>query len=182
MAQKKASESSQRPGSQEVPESPPSVLTHTLTLLSSKDDTSRLMGLAMLKSILNNQIIIQENSEILKECWDAISAKFLDQLLKPATRKEQDEDSSRNTIELAVAIVHAFLVLLPDYVKSSKKAIGRISGLIGALIGGICLPCISSTRVKSWSVRKYRRYQYKDTANSSHACKHSTGINCAVML
>lgn len=148
MAQKEISESSQRSEGQEVPEDPPKVLNHTLTLLSSKDDTSRLMGLAMLKSILNNQTIIQENSEVLKECWDAIPAKFLDRLLSPATRKEQDEDSSRSMIELAVAVVHAFLVLLPDYVKSSKKAIERISGLIGALIGGICLPSILSTRVK----------------------------------
>lgn len=121
---------------QEVAETiddPSKGLDQTLALLAAKDDTSRFVGLALLKSTLENKIEFQKDPEIIKKCWEAIPSRFLDRLLKAGVNNEKSKDEARYMLELAVAVLHAFIVLLPDYIKRSKKSVDRIPGLLDAL-------------------------------------------------
>lgn len=108
-------------------------LDQTLSLLAAKDDTSRFVGLALLKSILENKIDFQKDPAIIKRCWEAIPFKFLDRLLKAGLKNEKSVDEARAMSELAVAVVHAFIVLLPDHVKCSKNLVDRIPLLLDTL-------------------------------------------------
>lgn len=108
-------------------------LDQTLALLAAKDDTSRFVGLALLKSILENKTEFQKDPEIIIKCWDAIPSRFLDRLLKAGATDEKPKDEAHYMCELAAAVLHAFIVLLPDYIKRSKKSIDRIPGLLDAL-------------------------------------------------
>lgn len=108
-------------------------LDQTLALLAAKDDTSRFVGLALLKSILENKTELQNDPEIVKKCWEAIPVKFLDRLLKAGLKNEKPKDEAHPMLELAVAVLHAFLILLPDNIKRSKKLVDRIPVLLEAL-------------------------------------------------
>lgn len=107
-------------------------LDHTLTLLAAKDDTSRFVGLALLKTILEKKTELQEDPEIIQKCWETIPSRFLDRLLKAAANHDKPKDETQYMSELAIAVLHAFVVLLPDYVKHSKKAVDRIPALLEA--------------------------------------------------
>ena len=54
------------------------VVSDCLSLLSRSDDTSRFVGLAMMLSIANH---IQDPSDILGRCMEALNPIFLDRLL-----------------------------------------------------------------------------------------------------
>ena len=108
-------------------------LDQALALLAAKDDTSRFVGLALLKSILENKIEFQKDTEIIIKCWEAIPSRFLDRLLKAGAADEKPKEEAHYMVELAAAVLHAFIVLLPDYMKSNKKSIDRIPGLLDAL-------------------------------------------------
>ena len=108
-------------------------LNQTLALLAAKDDTSRFVGLALLKSILENKIDFQKDPEIIKKCWEAIPSNFLDRLLKAGVKNEKSVDEARSLLELAVAVLNAFVILLPDRIKHSKKLVDRIPVLLDVL-------------------------------------------------
>ena len=57
-------------------------LEQILVLLKAKDDTSRFVGLALLKSVLDNREDLRKDSNIVKSCWSAVPANFLDRLLR----------------------------------------------------------------------------------------------------
>ncbi len=108
-------------------------LDQTLALLKAKDDTSRFVGLALLKSILDNRVYLQHDPEVVMRCWSAIPARFLDRLLRAPANQKNSKEESQSMVDLAVAVLHAFLVLLPEQLKDDEKSIGRIEGLVGAL-------------------------------------------------
>lgn len=55
-------------------------------LLRSKDDTSRFVGLALLKSVLDNSPDLQKDDGVIQGLWDSISPKFLARLLKSGSQ------------------------------------------------------------------------------------------------
>ena len=108
-------------------------LDQTLALLKATDDTSRFVGLALLKSILDHQQDFQKDPEVITRCWATISARFLDRLLRASANEKRSKEESQSMVELAVAILHAFTVLLPHELRNDKKFVGRIEGLLCAL-------------------------------------------------
>jgi len=62
-------------------------------LLQSKDDTSRFVGLALLKSVLDNGQLGQNPTQ-LKILWEAISPKFLDRLLHTASGRIKERETA----------------------------------------------------------------------------------------
>ena len=108
-------------------------LDQTLALLAAKDDTSRFVGLALLKSTLETKPEFQQDPEIIKKCWEAIPFRFLERLLKAGGNNEKPKDEAQYMLELAVSVLHSFIVLLPDYVKDHKKSIDIIPGLLDAI-------------------------------------------------
>lgn len=120
-------------------------LEQVLVLLKAKDDTSRFVGLALLKSVLDNREDLRKDSNIVKSCWSAVPANFLDRLLGAPTSLKNSKAESQSMVELAVAVLHAFLALLPADLNHDEKVLGRIDRLLGALPWRylICL-CLST--------------------------------------
>ncbi|KAI0180058.1 DUF1941-domain-containing protein [Hypoxylon sp. FL1284] len=103
-------------------------------LLKNRDDTSRFVGLALLRSVLDNSPELQDEKEVIVSLWDSISPKFLDRLLRTGTQSGPDQKSSKDMLDLAIAVVHTFAVLLPDEAKQDNKLIGRIPRLATAVL------------------------------------------------
>lgn len=103
-------------------------------LLRSKDDTSRFVGLALLKSVLDNSPDLQKDGDVIQSLWDSISPKFLARLLKSGSQPGSDGSQSRDMLDLAVAVLHTFAVLLPDAAKQDDKLLKRIPALADAVL------------------------------------------------
>lgn len=108
-------------------------LEQILLLLKIKDDTSRFVGLALLKSFLDNREDLQKDTAVVKSCWDAVSVKFLDRLLRAPGSSKNSKEDSQSMVELAVAVLHAFLGLLPEELTDDENFLGRIERLLVAL-------------------------------------------------
>lgn len=108
-------------------------LDQTLALLRAKDDTSRFVGLALLKSILDSKVDFLEDPEIIRRCWAAIPAKFLDRLLRAPRNEDRSKEESLSMVELAVAVLHTFIVLFSKDLRDDEKSVGRIERLIDIL-------------------------------------------------
>ncbi|KAI1758797.1 DUF1941-domain-containing protein [Hypoxylon sp. FL1150] len=103
-------------------------------LLKTRDDTSRFVGLALLKSVLDNSPELQEEKGVIVSLWESIPAKFLDRLLRTGTQFGPEQKESRDMLDLSVAVIHTFAVLLPDEAKRDTKLIGRIPRLANAVL------------------------------------------------
>ncbi len=103
-------------------------------LLSAKDDTSRFVGLALLKSVLDNQTFLRQDVDQLTQLWESISPKFLDRLLRADRSQKIIKEEARNMIDIAVAVLHTFTSLLPAEARDSMRLLGRLPALINALI------------------------------------------------
>ncbi|KAI9768021.1 MAG: hypothetical protein M1840_005333 [Geoglossum simile] len=117
-----------------APKNPSASIDQIIPLLKSKNDTSRFVGLAILKSVLDNQRDLQRDSVIITKCWAAISPGFLDRLLRAEQSAGKSKEEARDLVELAVAVIHAFAVLLPLDVGSGEGLVGRCEGLLMALL------------------------------------------------
>jgi len=107
-------------------------------LLTAKDDTSRFVGLALLKTLLDNSEELRKNEDTIRGVWETISPKFLDRLIKTASQN-QDQDQQQNTkskdmLDLAVSVLHTFVTLLPEDAIKHKRAVGRIPQLVACLL------------------------------------------------
>ncbi|KAL8831501.1 MAG: hypothetical protein Q9191_000842, partial [Dirinaria sp. TL-2023a] len=114
-------------------ENPAKTLDKTLALLQAPDDTSHFVGLALLKSILDNHQSLREDGAIVTRCWTAIPVKFLDRLLKARPNEKKSKEETQSMVALAVAIVHAFVTLLPSQMLKDANLMGRIDGLVAAV-------------------------------------------------
>lgn len=112
---------------------PLKALDQTLALLKAKDDTSRFVGLALLKTLLDNKANFQNDAMIIEKCWAAIPAKFIDRLLNAGANKSTNNEELLNMVDLAAAVLYAFVILLPTGLHGSDKFIERIDRLIDAL-------------------------------------------------
>jgi len=102
-------------------------------LLKAKDDTSRFVGLALLKSVLDNGQLVQDPVRI-HVLWEALSPKFLDRLLRAQQNDNVSKTEAKDMVDLAVAVLHTFTVLLPENSLRDKRILGRINPLIKALV------------------------------------------------
>ncbi|KAG0647682.1 hypothetical protein D0Z07_6683 [Hyphodiscus hymeniophilus] len=102
-------------------------------LLQAKDDTSRFVGLALLKSVLDNGQFAQD-PEQLHKLWEAVPPKFLDRLLRAWRNDKIKKTEAQNMVDLAVAVLHTFAILLPESSRQENRIIARTKALVKALI------------------------------------------------
>jgi len=102
-------------------------------LLKARDDTSRFVGLALLKTVLDNGQSL-DDSERLRVLWESLSPKFLDRLLRAQQNEKVNEVEARNMVDLAVAILHTFTILLPEDSRNEKRLTGRTAPVVKALL------------------------------------------------
>lgn len=113
-------------------------LEKALEFLRAKDDTSRFVGLALLKPVLEQELSQQSGTEVeatsamIEQCWRAIPVKFLDRLLKARPDGKRKEEETSSMVGLAVAVLHAFLTIL-DAPEKDERFIGRVTLLMSAL-------------------------------------------------
>ena len=93
---------------------PNKALEQVLTLLKSKDDTQRFVGLALLRATLDNNTNLQKDTDVLARCWTAIPPIFLDRLFRAQSNTSKEDGEAKSMFELAIAVIHAFVVLLPQ--------------------------------------------------------------------
>jgi hypothetical protein len=109
-------------------------ITKIESLVQSQDDTQRFVGLALLKSVLDNSPELQQNHGVVQRLWDSLPAKFLDRLLR--TGLNPSKKDSKEMLELAVSVLHTFAVLLPGEATSQPKFTDRIPRLVSAVLNG----------------------------------------------
>lgn len=103
-------------------------------LLKTKNDTSRFVGLALLKSVLDNSPQLREDEAAVTTLWQSVSPKFLDRLLRSGSQSSGQD--AKNMIDIAVAVLHTFSTLLPEHTKSSSTIVGRIPALVPVILHG----------------------------------------------
>lgn len=113
---------------------PEDAFQRMIILLQAKDDTSRFVGLAMLKSFLDNQPELRDDPERIKTVWESLSPKFLDRLLRAGQNPKYQTPESRDLPGLAVAVLHTFAILLPAEARVERRFIGRAGPLVNTLV------------------------------------------------
>ena len=113
-------------------------LEKALDFLKAKDDTSRFVGLALLKPVLEQELTQQDDTReggiptVIEQCWGAIPVKFLDRLLKAKPDGRKTKEESENMVGLAVAVLHAFMTIL-EAPEKDDRFVGRVPLLMSAL-------------------------------------------------
>ena len=134
----KPAESEETASSEEAKEpkghqNPEKSLDKALELLQARNDTSRFVGLALMKSMLDNHSELRENTETVSRCWRAIPVKFLDRLLNARATEKRSSEEAQSMIALAVAVVHVFVTLLPAEELKGAAFTERADGLVAAV-------------------------------------------------
>ena len=113
-------------------------LEKALDFLKAKDDTSRFVGLALLKPVLEQKLSQQIDTEeegiraVIEQCWRAIPVKFLDRLLKAKPDGKRTKEEAGSMVGLAVAVLHAFMTIL-EVPEKDDRFVGRVPLLMSAL-------------------------------------------------
>lgn len=102
-------------------------------LLESKNDTTRFLGLALLKSTLDTSTELLNDEDVVASLWGSISPKFLDRLLRTGSKPGAKQKNAKEMLDIAAAVIFAFTVLLPVAARSEPKLVGRIPLLIEAI-------------------------------------------------
>ncbi|RAL58488.1 hypothetical protein DID88_005192 [Monilinia fructigena] len=66
--------------------------------------------------------------------WECISSKFLDRLLRAQLSGKVDKGQARDMVDLAVAVLHTFSILLPEDIRREPKLTGRAGSMVKALV------------------------------------------------
>ncbi|KAI0603527.1 Neurochondrin-domain-containing protein [Biscogniauxia sp. FL1348] len=85
------------------------------SLLKAKDDTSRFVGLTLLKETLETNPELQNDKVELACLWQCISPRFLDRLLLTGMGITSDQNHARHMLDFAVGAIHTFTSLQPKY-------------------------------------------------------------------
>lgn len=107
-------------------------LTKIQACLKSKDDTQRFVGLALLKSALDNVDSLRQDEAVLQQLWSCISPRFLERLIR--TGSNPSGENAKEMLTLGVSVLHTFAVLLPDKVRTQPGFVERIPGLVAAVL------------------------------------------------
>lgn len=108
-------------------------LQKIVELLKAKDDTSKFVGLALLKSALDNSPKLRQDENTVLQLWNSISPKFLNRLIRTGSGANAAQKDAKDMLELAIAVIHTFTALLPDEGKREEKLIKRIPLLVGSI-------------------------------------------------
>lgn len=103
------------------------------SLLKIKDDTARFVGLALLKTVLDNSKELREDEEAITALWLNISSNFLDRLLRTGMGDNASQKEAKEMLNVAVSVLHTFSILLPDEAKAGSKFYNRIPRLVACL-------------------------------------------------
>jgi hypothetical protein len=102
-------------------------------LLAAKDDTSRFVGLVLLKTTLDNHASDLKQEEV-RGLWDSISPRFLDRLIRTGSRPgSEHRKQAGDMLDVAVAVIYTFTKLLNDCALN-EKFYGRIPILLDAVL------------------------------------------------
>ncbi|KAH8591749.1 Neurochondrin-domain-containing protein [Bisporella sp. PMI_857] len=104
------------------------------TFLKAKDDTSRFVGLALLKSVLDNDGQLVHNADRVRIIWESLSPKFFDRLLRAHGNDKLKKSDAQDMVDLAVSVLHTFSIILPEASKKEKRLTGRTHPLVKALV------------------------------------------------
>ncbi|KAM3530144.1 hypothetical protein MY4038_005080 [Beauveria bassiana] len=107
-------------------------ITKLKALLKSKDDTQRFVGLALLKSLLDNTPEIRNDEATVRDLWSHISPRFLDRLLR--TGSNPSNSNAKHMLDIGVSILYTFSILLPAADTASASFTARIPGLVAAAL------------------------------------------------
>lgn len=102
------------------------------TLLKSKDDTQRFVGLALLKSLLDNTPEVRGDEASVRDLWSHISPKFLDRLLR--TGSNPSNGNAKDMLDIGVSIIHTFSILLPETDTAASPFTARIPSLVASAL------------------------------------------------
>ncbi|KAI1505480.1 Neurochondrin-domain-containing protein [Biscogniauxia marginata] len=102
-------------------------------LLKAKDDTSRFVGLTLLKQALDTYPELQADKVEIASLWRHISPKFLDRLLHTGTRVVTEQNHAREMLDFAVGVIRAFTILQPKFA-IGQSYFERIPKLSAALV------------------------------------------------
>ncbi|KAI5928500.1 Neurochondrin-domain-containing protein [Camillea tinctor] len=89
-------------------------LFNVKALLKNKNDTSRFVGLTLLKQALDTYPELQDDKVEIASLWDSISPRFLDRLLLTGTKVESNPDHARQMLDFAVGVIRTFALLQPN--------------------------------------------------------------------
>ena len=109
-------------------------ITKIQTLLGAKDDTSRFVGLALLKSVLDNTQAVREDEDTVVKLWESIPPKFLDRLIRTGSRQISSRSDAQDMLDLAVSVLRTFVALLPDRASNDRRMLDRIPQLVASLL------------------------------------------------
>ncbi|KAI0429649.1 Neurochondrin-domain-containing protein [Xylaria sp. FL1042] len=102
-------------------------------LLATKDDTSRFVGLLLLKTTLDNHASDLQHEQVL-QLWNSISPRFLDRLIRTGSHPPSEQrKQSREMLDVAVAVIYTFTKLLNDCALD-EKFYARIPNLANAVL------------------------------------------------
>lgn len=103
-------------------------------LLKAKDDTQRFVGLALLKSVLDNSPDLRQDATTVQSLWESLSPKFLDRLIRTGSKPSGKNQNAREMLDLAVSVLHTFAALLPERAGGDGRFLERMPGLVGAVL------------------------------------------------
>ena len=103
------------------------------SLLRAKDDTSRFVGLALLKSVLDNSEDLRHDEVGVSAFWESIPSRFLDRLLRSGQASSASRKDAKDMLDLAVSVLHTFAALLPNKTRD-EPFVGRIPRLVACLL------------------------------------------------
>ncbi|OHW90876.1 DUF1941 family protein [Colletotrichum incanum] len=113
---------------------PTASLDQIQSMLKARDDTSRFVGLALLKSLLDNSEELRNDADTVSGLWESISPKFLDRLVRTGSSAQSTQKDAKSMVDLAVSVIHTFTLLLPDQSKRDKRLVGRLPLLVSSLL------------------------------------------------
>ncbi|KAF2763350.1 DUF1941-domain-containing protein [Pseudovirgaria hyperparasitica] len=109
-------------------------LDQIFSLLKTKNDTSKFVGLSLLKSLLDSQDSLRNDPGVLTQCWKAISTRWLHRVLIMKTNREKRTDNEERSMrQIAVGVVEAFASLLPLEAMDEPEPRDLILGLTTTL-------------------------------------------------
>ncbi|KAJ8125110.1 hypothetical protein O1611_g8530 [Lasiodiplodia mahajangana] len=102
-------------------------------LLAAKDDTSRFVGLLLLKTTLDNHASNLQQEQVAA-LWNSISPRFLDRLIRTGSHPASEQKKqSGDMLDVAVAVIYTFTKLLNDCALS-ERFYARIPNLANAVL------------------------------------------------
>ncbi|KAK1835120.1 Neurochondrin-domain-containing protein [Podospora conica] len=104
------------------------------SLLKAKDDTSRFVGLALLKSVLDNSQELREDEDAMATLWESIPPKFLDRMIRTGSKSNTSRGDGHHMLDIVIAILHTFVSLLPEKLAQDGKMLDRIPHLVACLL------------------------------------------------